>query len=113
MTWDGRTVRMYVNGRRVSSHALGGRAVASGGPLRIGGNAIWPEFFKGDLDEVRVYDRALSAGEIARDRDTRITPGARRPGPKTSRGGKLRKTRRDVHRGTRWLSAGAAALRPG
>ena len=113
MTWDGRVMRIYVGGRQVSSHALAGTAPASGGPLRIGGNAIWPELFKGDIDEVRVYDRALSASEVVRDRDAAVTPGAKRPKPRTSRGGKLRKTRRAVHRGTRWLSASGGAARSG
>jgi Concanavalin A-like lectin/glucanases superfamily len=103
MTWDGLTMRMYVDGEQVSSHALVGTAPASGGPLRIGGNAIWPEFFKGVIDEVRVYDRALDTTEVARDRDTAVKPGAARPKTRTSRGGKLRKTRRAVHRGTRWF----------
>jgi glucose/arabinose dehydrogenase len=103
MTWDGSVVRVYRNGVRVASHALSGAAATSDGPLRIGGNAIWPEFFKGVIDEVRVYDRALSAGEIARDRDAAIAPDAKRPKTRTSRGGKLRRTKREVHRGTRWL----------
>jgi glucose/arabinose dehydrogenase len=113
MTWDGSTVRVYVNGRRASSHALTGTALASRGPLRIGGNAIWPEFLRGVIDEVRVYDRALSATEIARDRDAAITAGARPPKARTSRGGRRRATRRAVHRGTRWLSAPGGAARSG
>ena len=112
MTWDGLVVRMYMNGRRVSSHALVGTAATSGGPLRIGGNAIWPEWFRGMIDEVRVYDRALTAAEIRRDRDTAVNAGAAAPKPTKQRTTR-RATRRDVHRGTRWLSAGAAALRPG
>jgi PKD repeat protein len=114
MTWNGRTLRVYVDGSQVAAHALGGRARTSSGPLRIGGNAIWPEFFKGVIDEVRVYDRALAAGEIARDRVTPVNPGAARPRPRTSSGGRLRATRREAHRGTRWLSgARGAALRAG
>jgi glucose/arabinose dehydrogenase len=103
MTWDGSVVRVYRDGEQIARHALAGSAPVSDGPLRIGGNAIWPEFFKGDIDEVRVYDRALSASEIARDRVAAITPGAKRPKTNTSRGGKPRRTLRGVHRGTRWL----------
>src|SRR6185436_9632111 len=33
----------------------------------IGGNAVWPEWFTGLIDEVRVYDRALSATEVQTD----------------------------------------------
>jgi hypothetical protein len=37
-------------------------------PLRIGGNASFTgEFFKGLIDEVRVYNRALTAAEITAD----------------------------------------------
>jgi hypothetical protein len=103
MTWDGSVVRVYRNGAQVASHALSGAAQVSGGPLRIGGNAVWPEFFKGVIDEVRVYDRALSAAEIAADRFAAITPGAKRPATRTSRGGRPRRTLRAKHRGTRWL----------
>ena len=103
MTWDGSVVRIYRNGEQVASHSLAGAAPDSDGPLRIGGNAIWPEFFKGVIDEVRVYDRALSAAEIAADRLAAVNPGAKRPPSKTSSGGKPRRTLRTVHRGTRWL----------
>ena len=36
-------------------------------PLRLGGNAIWGEWFAGAIDDVRIYDRALSAAEIQVD----------------------------------------------
>jgi hypothetical protein len=39
----------------------------SAGPLRIGGNAVWGEFFQGRIDEIRVYNRALSLSEIQAD----------------------------------------------
>ncbi|HWM10293.1 MAG TPA: LamG domain-containing protein [Solirubrobacteraceae bacterium] len=78
-TWDGSTLRLYVNGNEVSSTPLAGQAVESSGPLRIGGNAIWPEWFQGSIDEVRMYDRALTAAQIAADRDTRIGRGSGNP----------------------------------
>ena len=103
MTWDGKVIRAYVDGRRVAGHALAGTAQRSSGPLRIGGNGIWPEWFAGVIDEVRVYDRALTAAEIARDRNARITPGAARPRSAKATAGRPRQTKRTVHRGTRWL----------
>jgi len=36
-------------------------------PLRIGGDSVWGEYFQGLIDEVRVYKRALSQGEIQAD----------------------------------------------
>ena len=45
---------MYVNAGLVGSLAADGSIVTSAGALRIGGNAIWGEFFEGRIDEVRV-----------------------------------------------------------
>ncbi len=113
MTWDGLIMRVYVNGAEASRATLIGTAKTAAGPLRIGGNAIWPEFFKGTIDEVRIYDRALAAAEIVRARDTAITPGAPQPrAHETTSRGKPRKTRRATHR-TRWLNAAGAAARAG
>jgi hypothetical protein len=113
MTWDGSTMRTFVNGKRVASGALSGAARASTGPLRIGGNAVWPEWFRGVIDEVRVYDRALSAAEIARDRDTRINLDAPTVTTRTAtRRAEVRETRRAVHR-TRWLNGSGGAARSG
>ena len=40
--------------------------------LRIGGNAVWGEYFKGRIEEVRIYNRALTAAEIQTDMATPI-----------------------------------------
>lgn len=66
-TYDGARLRLYVNGVRVSSRALTNRMRVSRGALRIGGNDVWGEYFKGIIDEVRIYDRALTAAEIRAD----------------------------------------------
>ncbi len=47
--------------------AATGAIQASASPLRIGGNAIWGEYTDGRIDEVRIYNRALSAAEITTD----------------------------------------------
>jgi hypothetical protein len=73
MTWDGTTLRLYVNGAQASTAALTGTAAVSSGPLRIGGNAVWPEWFSGLIDDVRVYNRALTAAEVVADRDRAVT----------------------------------------
>jgi hypothetical protein len=44
------------------------------GPLKIGGNSIWTEWFSGLIDNVRVYNRALSAAEVTTDMSSRVTP---------------------------------------
>ena len=66
-TYDGAGLQLYVNGNQVSSQAVAGIPVASASPLRIGGNSVWGEYFAGLIDEVRVYNRALSAAEIQAD----------------------------------------------
>ncbi|MGF1663458.1 MAG: LamG-like jellyroll fold domain-containing protein [Kineosporiaceae bacterium] len=73
-TYDGATVRTYVNGALAASRAATGSMADSTGPLTIGGNAIWGEWFAGRIDEVRVYDRALTADEVLAERDRPTTP---------------------------------------
>jgi hypothetical protein len=75
-TWDGTTLRLYVNGEEKASMPLSGTAVRTSGALRIGGNAVWAEWFKGTIDEVRVYNRALTPAQLLADRDTPIEKGS-------------------------------------
>ena len=72
-TYDGTTMRLYVNGVQVASKAQTGNINVSNGVLRIGGNSIWNEYFKGMIDDVRIYNRALSAGEIQTDMNTPVS----------------------------------------
>jgi hypothetical protein len=37
---------------------------------------LWSEWFQGSLDEIRVYNRALSATELQTDMGSPITPPA-------------------------------------
>ncbi|PYR74988.1 MAG: hypothetical protein DMF87_21510, partial [Acidobacteria bacterium] len=73
-TYDGTMLRLYVNGALVTSKSVPGSLVTSGGALRIGGNSVWGEWFMGYIDEVRIYNRALSAGEIQTDMNAPIVP---------------------------------------
>jgi hypothetical protein len=72
-TYDGASLRLYVNGVLVSSTVVSGSLAPSTGVLRVGGNGVWPEWFAGLIDEVRVYSRALSAGEIQTDMNTAVS----------------------------------------
>ena len=69
-TYDGTVVALYLNGSQVSQLLTSGPMAPTSQPLKIGGNAIWGEWFSGLIDEVRVYSRALSASEIQADMDT-------------------------------------------
>ena len=67
-TYDGANFRFYVNGVLVGTTAGSGSINVANGALRIGGNnSSLNEFFRGLIDEVRVYNRALSAAEIQAD----------------------------------------------
>jgi hypothetical protein len=65
LTYDGATMRLYVNGELQDSAAAGEGALSSGGPLNFGCSEAFEDDFKGRLDEVRIYERALEAGEAA------------------------------------------------
>ena len=68
VTYDGAVQRFYVNGVEVAAHAQTGSMAVGDQPLRIGGDATFPgEFFQGLIDEVKVYNRALTAAEVNAD----------------------------------------------
>ena len=75
-TYDGKYLRYYENGNlratTLISKTTARSIIASDGALKIGGNSVWGEWFKGQIDEVRVYNRALSKSEIGSDRVTPI-----------------------------------------
>ena len=71
-TYDGITLRLYLNGTLVASQAFTGLIAPSTGALRLGGDSISGDYFQGRLDEVRLYNRALSASEIQADMSTPI-----------------------------------------
>ena len=51
---------------------VAGTIPSSTGVLRIGGNSVWAEWFAGQIDEVRVYNRALTPSEIQADMATAL-----------------------------------------
>jgi hypothetical protein len=51
---------LYVNGVLAASQARTGGMTTGTNQISIGGNSPWGEFFQGRIDEVRVYNRALS-----------------------------------------------------
>jgi hypothetical protein len=73
-TFDGTHVRLYVNGALVATQPAAGRLLVTAQPLRIGSNLVWGEYFNGRVDEIRVYNRALSAAEIRADMARAVVP---------------------------------------
>ena len=67
LTYDGSTLRLFVNGGQAASRATTGTIETTGNPLWFGGNHPYGEFFDGLIDEARVYDRALTEAEIRAD----------------------------------------------
>ena len=66
-TYDGTTLRIYVNGSLVKSgaHSAGGVIGSTAGILYIGfGGSVFSNYFTGKIDDVRIYDKALSLSEI-------------------------------------------------
>jgi hypothetical protein len=66
-------LRLYVNGALAASRAQTGAVETSNGVVRIGGNSVWgDEHFAGLIDEVRIYNRALTPTEIQHDMTTPV-----------------------------------------
>jgi hypothetical protein len=74
-TFDDNGATIYVDGQVVAhDHYLGRwHARSVGDPLWIGATQWWYEFFEGRIDDVRVYDSALTATEVAADAATPVT----------------------------------------
>jgi hypothetical protein len=68
-TYDGARLRVYIDGKAAGSKAISGRTCVSGQPLAVGAKnapakGLLEAFWDGRLDDVRIYDRALSLAEI-------------------------------------------------
>jgi hypothetical protein len=62
-TYDGATVKMYVNGDLAGSAVATGTAAASTDDMRIGSGINGARFLSGNTNQVKFWTRALSAGE--------------------------------------------------
>jgi hypothetical protein len=70
LTYDGATLRLYVNGSQASSRATTGTIRSTTDPLWIGGNHPYGEYFQGLIDQVRVYDRVLRPHDVRAEMST-------------------------------------------
>jgi hypothetical protein len=73
-TFNGSIQRLYINGVQVSTRNQTGSTAVGTGVLRIGGNNPFGEFFKGLIDEVRIYNKVLTQAQIQTDMNTPINP---------------------------------------
>ncbi|MEU4407523.1 LamG domain-containing protein [Streptosporangium sp. NPDC023963] len=72
VTYDGSTARLYVNGVLSNHTPATGTLDNENGPVHIGGNGVWNEYFQGAIDEVRIYNIAQTQGQIQADMNTPI-----------------------------------------
>ena len=65
-TWDGSTIRLYKNGVEIKSGATSMSSIAhTNSALIIGARAdLAADYFEGLIDDVRIYNKALSAAEV-------------------------------------------------
>lgn len=68
-TYDGAKVKGYLDGVEKLSVAAAGRIPSRPTALRLGIDGASAQPYKGKLDDVRIYDRALTAADILRLRD--------------------------------------------
>ena len=62
-TYDGDTIRIFVDGVEVASALRQGTITVNPNALLIGKSG-WGEYFKGDMDDFRIYKSALSEQDI-------------------------------------------------
>jgi len=71
-TFDGATVRLYVNGVQVATQAQTTPFKPTTGTLQIGADSYAGENFAGRIDDVRIYNQVLSPSEIQTDMVTPV-----------------------------------------
>ena len=63
-TYDGSTVKLYVDGILASSSAVTGTLSAFATNIKFGNNTTANDYINGTIDDTRIYDRALTPAEI-------------------------------------------------
>jgi tartrate-resistant acid phosphatase type 5 len=64
-TYDGTTMRFYIDGTQTASTPYPGGTIPNRGrAIWLGADETWGEHYQGRLDDVRLYNRALSQTEI-------------------------------------------------
>ena len=120
-TFDGSTLRIYVNGAEVASRPVFAQIATSTGALTIGGDAFYGQHFAAVIDEVRIYNTALGPTQIQTDMNTPIgdpgppdtaaptdPAGWRRPPCRRARSTSPGRARRTT---SQWRTIGSSAVR--
>ncbi|MFQ6041496.1 MAG: LamG domain-containing protein, partial [Candidatus Poribacteria bacterium] len=72
-TWDGGTLKLYIDGSLDAEMPCAGTLLTNDEPMFIGARGGTQRFLVGALDEIKVYNYALSPDEIARDMESPVT----------------------------------------
>ena len=64
LTYDGSYLRLYVNGTEVDNETVSGNLRVNSRNIFIGSDGGVQKFFNGIIDEVTIYNKAISANEI-------------------------------------------------
>jgi len=67
VVFNGTQAQFYVNGTLAATRPVPATITARGNQLRIGADANTQQFYKGAIDDLRVYKRALTASEVQAD----------------------------------------------
>jgi hypothetical protein len=70
--YDGANLTLYVDGAQFARTPATGTLITTTSPLEIGGSQVDKGYLNGTIDDVRIYNRALSIGEIAADMQTPV-----------------------------------------
>jgi len=68
-TWNGKIITVYIDAKENRTLPCAGKLEKNTDPLFIGGRGGSQRWLVGVIDEVKIYNRALSADEIERDMD--------------------------------------------
>ena len=81
-TWDGAAIKLYIDGNLDKSMDCAGKLLTNTDPMFIGARGGTARFMIGAIDEVKVYNYALSLDEIKKDMENHFGSSAVSPANK-------------------------------
>ena len=73
-TYDGASIKLYINGALAASMAQTGAITTNGNPLALGNQTGFSEYFGGYADEMRVWNVARTQAEIQSNMNKELDP---------------------------------------